>query len=313
MTHRTLALMVLALVMGLFTSTVVYFQLTRSVPPLPVDKVAVVVALRDLPARTRTSAEDFTLREFPKDSLPPRAMLSIDEAVDRTARVEIKEGDPILGVLLTERGEDRVGDLIPEGMRAFSIRVVDSSTIVEGLIRPGSKVDVCLSMRTNEADDRKENGGAIARTLLENVEILAVGKQVEAHQKDKNGLEKARSITVVVKPRDANQLALAQNHGALHLTLRGTKGDKAQTVGDEKTDLRELKGEPVQASLPVPPVVIDRPVVVESAPVVSNLRPKPTHRVVELDEIRGNAKSQSRFSFQIEGVEMVSPAGQRVD
>jgi Flp pilus assembly protein CpaB len=294
---RSIFLLALALGLGLFTSTVVYLQLTYTHAPPPVDMAPVVIAKRDLPARARTTAEDFTTRDYPRDALPPQAITKIADAIDRTARVEIHAGDPILAVLLAEPDQDIAGELIPEGMRAFAIRVIDSSTIVEGLIRPGSKVDVCVSMRSQDQEDRDEDGGGIARLMLQDIEILAVGKQVELGKDNKSASDRARSVTVIVKPEEANELALAQNHGALYLTLRG-KGSEKVAIG--RADLRQLRGDlPRPSPRTLGPVtnVVPQPVAV--APVVAPPVPAALFKNVEIDLIHGDRRSTSRLAFPV--------------
>jgi pilus assembly protein CpaB len=104
--------------------------------------------------------------------------------------------------------------LIPQGMRAFTIRVPNPNvaTGVAGSLLPGNKVDVLLTASGGDLNDVIGT-----TTLLQNVEILAVDQKIEAPAENKVDLKEMLSVTLLVTPQQAKQLNLAQNKGLLHL------------------------------------------------------------------------------------------------
>jgi pilus assembly protein CpaB len=104
--------------------------------------------------------------------------------------------------------------LIPRGMRAFTIRVLNpnAATGEASSVLPGNKVDVLL---TDSGGDLNHVNGAT--TLIQNVEILAVDQKIETPAENKVDLNEMGSVTLLVTPQQAKQLVLAQNKGLLHL------------------------------------------------------------------------------------------------
>jgi hypothetical protein len=98
-------------------------------------------------------------------------------------------------------------------MRAVSIRVAESSGIV-GLLRPGTKVDV-------QAVSHRETTAQL-RTILQNVEVLAVSPQPEPA----GGNQPAVTVvTVLTRAQDADLIALADTGARIRLALRNPLDD----------------------------------------------------------------------------------------
>ena len=141
-----------------------------------------------------------------------------------------------------------MGAVIPKGMRAFTINTPNVASNVTGFILPGSKVDVLLTVKTNNPGDG--TGGTITSTILQNMEILAVDQHVEATSSGKVDSKDLRSVTLLVTPQQAAKLDLGQNAGVIHLTLRNPE-DKAEAAIQTST-LAELNlGKLVQAPAPM--------------------------------------------------------------
>ena len=101
-------------------------------------------------------------------------------------------------------------------MRAVSIRVAESSGVV-GLLRPGTKVDV-------QAVLRRETSAEL-RTILQNVEVLAVSPQPEAAP----GNQTLPVVTVLTRSQDADLIALADSGARIRLALRNPLDDGTAT------------------------------------------------------------------------------------
>ena len=101
--------------------------------------------------------------------------------------------------------------LIPQGMRAVSVRVNDVVSVA-GFVQPGTRVDVLATGNQGTGSDRQTT------TVLENVAVIAVGKSL-----DRNAAADAQAapvITLLVSPDDAQKLALVSQEGRIQLSLR---------------------------------------------------------------------------------------------
>lgn len=136
--------------------------------------------------------------------------------------------------------------LVPSGMRAFTIHTPSVASGVAGFIMPGNKVDVLLTMEGRR--------GGTTITLLQNLEILAVDQRIDAPSDYRVDPNQLRSVTLLVTPDQAAKLGLAQNKGALHLSLRNLKDDQpADTSPARQAELEGSREEPsVQAIVEAP-------------------------------------------------------------
>jgi len=107
-----------------------------------------------------------------------------------------------------------------------------------GLLIPGSRVDIIAMLR----DERtKENS---ARTIVQDIRVLAVGRQLGAAVANPNGSAlppMPTSATLLASPKQAQALQLASQGSRPWLVLRGYK-DKKQ-VNPGVTSLAELRGD----------------------------------------------------------------------
>jgi len=188
------------------------------------EKVTLVVALADIPRGKSLSRDLLRTREYPKDLAPEGALLTPEEALDRTLLVPLTKDEPLIESKLASRNAGRgLAPLVPDGMRACTITTNIASSVA-GLVIPGNHVDVLLTITNNLTNDL--TGGGSTTTLLQDVEILAVDQRMDSppdHKVDPN----LRSVTLLVTQAQAAKLALGQDRGRLQLTLRNPDDHKA--------------------------------------------------------------------------------------
>jgi pilus assembly protein CpaB len=237
-----------------------FLKQSRAAAAPPVDTVPVVVTAEDVPRFAPLSADLLAIRDFPKELVPPGSIRTLEEAADRVTLVSLGKGEPVVNERISAKGAGRgMGAVIPKGMRAFTINTPNVAANVTGFILPGSKVDVLLTVKTNNPGDG--TGGTITSTILQNMEILAVDQHVEATSSGKVDSKDLRSVTLLVTPQQAAKLDLGQNAGVIHLTLRNPE-DKAEASIQAST-LSELNvGRLVQAPAPIKAPERKEPVVV---------------------------------------------------
>src|SRR4051812_42510317 len=112
-------------------------------------------------------------------------------------------------------------------MRAMTLQV-DEFSGVAGMLVPGCHVDVIAAIQG-------ANGEPVARTIVQNVKVQAVGQKLTVappaanEQKKENANEPAaeptRSVTLLVTPEQAEGLELACSTGRPRLVLRSGRDD----------------------------------------------------------------------------------------
>ena len=147
----------LALVAGV--GTFVYASGAKSDQPVAVPTVAVLVAAREIPAKTTLTSADVKLQEFNVDAKPASAMTKADDALGKITIQSISVGEPILPTKFADPknpsfvvmpasfiGAD--GAPVPNSpnFRAMSITVSDANA-VGGSVLVGDLVDLVFTMQ----------------------------------------------------------------------------------------------------------------------------------------------------------------------
>jgi pilus assembly protein CpaB len=155
--------------------------------------------------------------DYPNTSIPPGSFTTpaalMPPGQKRVALMPIAVNEPILASKISGAGQGAsIAALLPEGMRAASVRINDVSGVA-GFVQPNDSVDVLIT-RTVPGDDRNTQ---LTDVLLQNVRVIAIDQR----SKNADGTPKvAKTATLEVNPIDAQKLALAQQVGDLGLVLR---------------------------------------------------------------------------------------------
>src|SRR5262249_40202814 len=160
-------------------------------------------------------AEDLKLLSLDRKDLPKGAFLKSSEVVNRAVATPVSAGEVLLNGKLAAKGSgEGLTALIEPGMRAVSVQVNEISG-VSGFIQPGTRVDV-LSPRVFS------NGDAATTTILQNVKVIAYGRQLDPSAKpDPRDVARPATVaTVLVTQEQAQKLVLAGQRGRIQLVLR---------------------------------------------------------------------------------------------
>lgn len=232
------------------------------------EMVSVVVAADDIPPGTELTPELLATSQVPLEVAPRRAFRTPSELLGSITQIEVPKGQQILQTMLAAGGSGTgLQALVPPGMRAISIEVNEFSG-VGGMLVPGSRVDVIVTLPSKEA-----NGDPISRTIVQNVKITAVGQRLS---RGEGKLEDVtfKSVTLVTTPEQAEAIELATTNGRPRLVLRsGRDNASRESMG---TTLAELRGNMNQAVAAVPEKL--QPVEVE--PVCEVPQPPPVAAIV---------------------------------
>lgn len=183
----------------------------------------VVVAAHKLNGGIVLRPEDLKLAPWPA-ALPAGAYTSIEKARDLVLVEPLQEGEPLTATRIASTQSAGAGAYaIPPGMRAVSVRVVDSPGITP-LLRPGYHVD--LQFPATQA-----SGGVDVRTVLQNIEVLAINPQLDAAAQA-NPMARAGLVVLalLVKPEQADLLSRADIGNRLRLVLRHPSDTSAAKI-----------------------------------------------------------------------------------
>ncbi len=173
----------------------------------------VVVATSDIPIGTRLTEGHITVREWPKAGIPQAAVSKPEAVVGRLVRGEIARDEPILEHRLFPKdlsgAPGIMSMIVPTGKRAMAVGV-NEVIGVSGFILPKDRVDV-IATKTDQGTSKP------TETILQNIEVLAVGKRVE--QVGKENIE-VPTVTMAVTPQQAERLARALQEGKIHIAMR---------------------------------------------------------------------------------------------
>src|SRR6202165_781820 len=237
--NRSRLLMIggLALAVGLLVSYTVYNRLRTLTGASNNERgVPVVMAADDIQVGTKLEAHDVHVVTLPQSAVPPGAFSGTSQVLGRGAILPVSKGEFILPSKLAALSAGAgLPSMIPQGMRAVSVRVNDVVSVA-GFVQPGTHVDV-LATGQGGGNDRQTT------TVLENVLVLAVGKSL-----DRNPLADAQTapvITLAVSPDDAQKLALVSQEGRIQLSLRNPMDTRKGGIGASRTSSLYLGEKPV--------------------------------------------------------------------
>ena len=226
-----------------------------------------VLATHDIEMGSILKEEDVKLENW-SSTVPPGAVLKIQDLVGRGVNTKIFAKEPIIESRLSAKGAGGgLASMIPPGMRAVALPVNDVVGVA-GFVVAGMRVDVLISGTTPKGDSSM---GPITKTMLQNLEVLSAGQEFK---KDAEGKPVAVPVVnLLVTPEQAEQLSLASKQTTIQLDLRNpldhdvakTTGTALQKLFDGTKVLKPSDVAPVQAAAPRPRVTA--PVIPVSQPI----------------------------------------------
>jgi Flp pilus assembly protein CpaB len=218
----------LALVAGV--GTFVYASGAKSDQPVAVPTVAVLVAAREIPAKTTLTTADVKLQEFNLDAKPAAAMSDAGEALGKITVQSISVGEPILPSKFSDPklpgfvvmpasfiGPDGAPVVNSPNFRAMSITVPDQNA-VGGTVLPGDIVDLVFTLQFDPQTKLRQptpqqTTDFAAKIILERLPILA---------------RLTNTYTIRVDALTAERIAYLQSSGGqIAFLLRAPKDERA--------------------------------------------------------------------------------------
>jgi pilus assembly protein CpaB len=218
-----------AIVAALGTAVLLTRYMDARIAAIRVPTEKVVVAASDLSMATKLQPEQLAVIDWPTASRPGGTVKDPKELEGKVVNAAIAKGEPImLSKIAAGDGKSALSTVLPAGMRAVSVRV-DDVIGVAGFIHPGDHVDVIVTMVPQTHGD---NPPPVSKIILQDIKVLAVGKELESRTKDPQKPVPATVATLMVNGEESEKLALAASKGQLLLALRsGIDSEVVATSG----------------------------------------------------------------------------------
>lgn len=173
----------------------------------------VVVAVNTIPANVKITADMVKVKSIPTESINTEAITSVDKIIGGISKTEMVKDEQILSSrVVVDARQATLAYRVPQNMRAIAIPTSEVSGVA-GFINVGDKIDILATYNKNDI-----NTVSTTYTQLQNIEVVAVGNAKLSAEDSQKALP--ASITVLVKPAQAEVLVYAISNGNLSFTLR---------------------------------------------------------------------------------------------
>jgi pilus assembly protein CpaB len=193
-------------------------------PAAQLQTVDVLVAKSDIGLGQTVTPEDMIWQTWPTASASntfirrnerPEATTQIAGSI---ARAPFIAGEPIREPKLVKaNGSGFMAAILPTGMRAISTEI-SPETGAGGFILPNDRVDVILSKRERNAALPGSPDVVNSEIILSNIRVLAIDQAPK--EKDGQNSVVGKTVTLELRPEQAETLARSRQTGTLTLALR---------------------------------------------------------------------------------------------
>jgi pilus assembly protein CpaB len=225
-------LFLLAIIFAMLASGGVYMYL-RSLDDTPVveeETYTILVASRDIPARTVIEEDMISEVQVPFKSESSQFYNDYSDIVGKYVVTKIYAEAQFHKDNLDDGLDEELSLKISGNMRAVSLGVGGNSGIAN-LIKPGDFVDVVVylpEIKENQVVVRPD----IAKMILQNVEVLSIDQDLTPEEEEVVGdvevedtAQKFFIATLAVPVFEVEKLVLAKDIGMIDLVLRPLEGD----------------------------------------------------------------------------------------
>lgn len=244
---RTLLLLVAAIIAA-FTAISVRNRLSQAPVAQTAPANRIIVAKRDLaPGNFVQGAQDLDWGAAPAGigaDAPEylhEGAVRLNDFNGAVVRRDLHAGGAIAPSALMKSGEGGfMSAVLDPGKRAVSIAVTATSGNA-GFVSPGDHIDLIVTHRIKTtASGGNADDTVVSETFIHNVRVVAVDQMLDNPE---NKAILAKTITVEVAPREAEQVAVAEEMGKISIALRSLMSAEAPKVEITKTDEKPLTPE----------------------------------------------------------------------
>jgi pilus assembly protein CpaB len=275
MNRRLLNILLIAFVIAAGCSYIVFRLVGNRLSGTRQTSTHVIAAATDIKLGSVLRDADLTTIEI-TGTLPKGAILKKENAIGRGVISNLYLGEPVLENRLAAPGSGGgLAATIPQGMRATAVRV-NEVVGVAGFVTPGMRVDVLI---TGNPPGGATTQGSLVRTLLQNIEVLSAGTDI---QRDAEGKPlQVQVVNLLVTPTQAEILSLASAETHIQLVLRNPLDTKLDKPPGTATAQLFTESGPPKAPVVAGHKVVSKP---------------PPSRVYLVEVFNGSKKSETKFA-----------------
>lgn len=218
------SILLLAIIMGGITTLLFSNYLKNTTTTVSTEAtVEIIVAAEALKKNERISTDKLAVKTVSEKELHPQTVTSKEELEGLFVNADMETGEAFLSHRVQGEEDEKllISRKVKDGFRAISL-AINYVQSVSTLIVPEDLVDVIFSeLILNEDEDDK----IISKIILENVRVLAVGREMVEPTSPENYLEYS-TVTFELTPADAMKLANASERGTIHLMLNSRIDEK---------------------------------------------------------------------------------------
>ena len=244
----------------------------RKATPPPKPLPVVLTAAKELRVGSLITANDIIWSPLKNGAILSAHMLrgktKPDDVIGAVVRRAVFEGTPLTWSSIVRPGQyGFLAAALKPDHRAVTI-MVNRASGQAGLIYPGDRVDVILTVKVSEGNTSKTN--TFTGTILEDIRVVAVNRQVESSAGSQGQASRATSrsgagtVTLEVLPAEAERLVLANSRGDISLAMRSLtdgrrRGNRTPTAFENLLALPATEAEPKEAPPPEPATPVAAP------------------------------------------------------
>jgi len=214
--NNMLKLLGIAFVVAILSTGIFYGLFVNKLSSSTGSGKTIVAAAHQLRPGTVIAAADLKAIQWPGPQIPRGTFETPDQVIGKTVFDTIGEEELVSEIHLAS-AKSGGGSGVPEGMRAVTIHVTDSSGVIS-MLRTGQKVDVQVVLGKTGAE-------TTVRTVLEDLQVLGVNPTGEGTSQGTI----LPSATLLAGPAQADVLAAADSGARVRLTLRNPLDDQTRT------------------------------------------------------------------------------------
>ncbi len=210
--------LIVAIIFGIIAVVLVYAYIKSKEEEMTTRKVEygkVVLANEKIGVRTQIKEDMVREEEWPLEFIPEPAYNELDEVIGKITSEAIQPDVPLLPDQFKEAAQ--IAELafqLNDQERAVTIGVTEIKA-VGGNVKPGDHVDILATFT-----DNKEVGAPTTITVLRDIRVVAVGKDIGVDIEETPGAAMSKTVTVAVTPDEAEILTLVDENGDVRLSLR---------------------------------------------------------------------------------------------
>ena len=212
-------------------------------PAAQLQTVDVLVAKADIGLGQTVTPEDMIWQTWPAASASntfirrnerPEATTQVAGSIARSPFIA---GEPIREPKLVKgNGSGFMAAILPTGMRAISTEI-SPETGAGGFILPNDHVDVILTKREKNTGVSGAPDAVKSEIILANIRVLAIDQAPK--EKDGQNSVVGKTVTLELRPEQAETLARARQTGTLQLALRSIVDiNMAENIDDQASNRR---------------------------------------------------------------------------